>query len=137
MAQVRRSALVQPLLTAAIVLALSSVALATDPTEIKIGYLRISETKAAISFLDVPPRNDGIAGAKLAIEDNNTTGKFLNQRFLLEDFTIKETDDPVAAAVALAEKGILIVIADLPADSLLKAADAGREGMMIFNAGLD
>ena len=27
----------------------------------------------------------GLAGAQLAINDNNTTGKFLNQRFSLED----------------------------------------------------
>jgi len=32
-----------------------------------------------------PANNDGIAGARLAIDDNNTTGKFLDQQFSLED----------------------------------------------------
>jgi ABC transporter substrate binding protein (PQQ-dependent alcohol dehydrogenase system) len=114
---------------------MTSVALAAEPTDVKVGYLRLPETKAAISLLEVPPENDGIAGARLATEDNNATGKFLNQRFLLEDVRLKETDDPAAAVAALAGRGVSIVIADLPADALLKAADAGRErGLVFFNA---
>ena len=121
---------------ASLLFALTSVALAAEPVEIKVGYLRLPETKAAISLLDVPPENDGIAGARLATEDNNATGKFLNQRFLLEDVRLKDTDDPAAAVSALAGRGVSIVIADLPADALLKAADAGRErGIVFFNAG--
>ena len=121
---------------ASLLFALTSVALAAEPIAVKVGYLRLPENKAAISLLDVPPDNDGIAGALLAIQDNNTTGKFLNQKFLLEDLRLKATDDPAAAAVAFAERGVSIVIADLPADALLKAADAGRErGLIFFNAG--
>jgi len=120
---------------ASLLFALTSVALAAEPIAVKVGYLRLPENKAAISLLDVPPDNDGIAGALLAIQDNNTTGKFLNQRFLLEDLRLKATDDPAAAAVAFAERGVSIVIADLPANALLKAADAGRErGLIFFNA---
>jgi ABC transporter substrate binding protein (PQQ-dependent alcohol dehydrogenase system) len=124
------------LLAAILLLALMSAALATEPIEVKIGYLRVPERKAAISLLDVPPDNDGVAGAQLAIGDNNTTGKFLNQRFLLEEVRLSETDDPAAAVAALASLGVSTVIADLPADILLKAADAGRErGLIVFNAG--
>ena len=84
----------------------------------------------------MPSDNDGVAGAQLAIVDNNTTGRFLDQRFLLEDIRLKAADDIASAVAALAERGISIVIADLPADALLKAADAGREqGLLLFNAG--
>lgn len=115
---------------------MTSIALAAEPIEIRIGYLRLPESKVAISLLDVPPDNDGIAGARLALEDNNTTGWFLNQRFLLEEVRLKQADDAVAAVTALVEHGASIVIADLPADALLKAADAGRErGLIFFNAG--
>lgn len=115
---------------------MTSIALAAEPIEIRIGYLRLPESKVAISLLDVPPDNDGIAGARLALEDNNTTGRFLNQRFLLEEVRLKQADDAVAAVTALVEHGASIVIADLPADALLKAADAGRErGLIFFNAG--
>lgn len=115
-------------------LVLVSSALAADPIEVKIGYLRTPESKTAISLLDLPPENNGIAGAKLAIEDNNTTGRFLKQTFALEEVRLKETDDPAAVVAALAERGVTAVIADLPPDALLKAADAGRD-LLFFNAG--
>src|SRR3954466_4167125 len=111
-----------------------SVALGVEPVEIRIGYLRVPESRAAISLLDVPPENDGVAGARLAIEDNNTTGKFLDQRFTLDDVVLRETDDPTVAISALASRGVSLVITDLPPDALLKAADSARD-VLLFNAG--
>ena len=35
-----------------------------------------------LSLLDIPPPDDGMAGAKLAIQDNNTTGRFMKQEFV-------------------------------------------------------
>ncbi len=109
--------------------------LAADPVEIGIGYLGHAGVKAKLSLVEQPADNDGLAGARLAIEDNNTTGKFLNQRFTLEEVRIKDGDDVARAATALAGHNGFI-IADLPADELLKAADALRErGTVLFNAG--
>lgn len=127
--------MIRHLIAACVLLASTSAALA-QPVEIKIGYLRRAEMRSAISLLDVPPADDGIAGARLAVEDNNTTGKFLNQRFTLDDVKLKQSDDPAAAIQTLAGRGINVVIADLPPDDLLKAADAGRErGVLLFNVG--
>ena len=111
-------------------------AFAQDTTAIKAAYLRGSEPRTTISLLELPAANDGFAGARLAIADNNTTGRFLNQTFSLEELTIKKEDDPAATVAELAGKGISLVIADLPADALLKAADAGRSrGMLFFDVG--
>ena len=63
--------------------AVATHALAADPLEIGIGYLRHAGIKATLSLVEQPADNDGVAGALLAIEDNNTTGKFLNQHFTL------------------------------------------------------
>src|SRR6266404_849287 len=116
-------------------LACFSTALAAQTSEIKIGYLRSAEPKTALSLVEVPAQNDGVAGAQLAIEDNNTTGQFLKQRSSLEEVNLTE-DDPAAATLALADRGIAFVIADLPPDALLKAADEGRSRDVIFlNAG--
>lgn len=110
-------------------------ALAADPVTIGVGYLGVVGTRATLSLVEQPAENDGTAGAKLAIEDNNTTGKFLNQRFTLEERRIKQGEDVVQAATALAEHNGFIV-ADLPADALLKVADALRDrGTLLFNAG--
>ena len=110
-------------------------ALAADPIEIGIGYLGHAGVKSKLSLVEQPAANDGVAGARLAIEDNNTTGKFLNQRFTLEEVRLKEGDDVAKAAVALAGRNGFI-IADLAADALLKAADALRDrGTVLLNAG--
>jgi ABC transporter substrate binding protein (PQQ-dependent alcohol dehydrogenase system) len=117
------------------VLATTNV-LAADPVEIGIGYLRRVAIKPTLSLVEQPAENDGVDGARLAIEDNNTTGKFLNQHFTLVDFRLKDGDDAAKAAVALADRDIAFVITDLPADALLKAADAVRDrGTVLLNAG--
>jgi ABC transporter substrate binding protein (PQQ-dependent alcohol dehydrogenase system) len=109
---------------------------AANPADIKVGYIRRAEPKLTLSFALRPADNDGLAGARLAVEDNNTTGRFLNQRFSLEEVRLQEADDPAAAIMALAEKGISLIIADLSPDALLKAADAGRSsGGVFFNTG--
>ena len=116
--------------------ALVTTAFAADPVEIAIGYLRRAGVKPTLSMVEQPAENDGVAGARLAIDDNNTTGKFLNQHFTLEEFRLKDGDDAANAAVALADRNIAFIITDLPADSLLKAADALRgRGAVLFNAG--
>jgi ABC transporter substrate binding protein (PQQ-dependent alcohol dehydrogenase system) len=110
-------------------------AVAAEPIEIGIGYLSQTSVKSKLSLVEQPAENDGIAGARLAIEDNNTTGKFLNQRFLLQEVRLGEGDDVAKAAAELAGRNDFI-IADLPADALLKAADALRDrGTVLFNAG--
>jgi len=116
--------------------ALGTSALAADPVEIGIGYLRRAGAKPTLSLVEEPAANDGVAGARLAIEDNNTTGKFLNQHFTLEELRLKEGGDAAKAAMTLADRNIAFIIADLPADALLKAADAIRgRGAVLFNAG--
>jgi ABC transporter substrate binding protein (PQQ-dependent alcohol dehydrogenase system) len=114
---------------------LVTAALAADPVEIGIGYISRAGVKPTLSLVEQPAENDGVAGARLAIEDNNTTGKFLNQHFTLDELRLRPGDDAAKAAVELAERNGFI-IADLPADALLKAADAVRDrGTVLLNAG--
>ena len=127
-------ALIRAVIPGALVLVLTAMLAGAEPLTIKIGYVGRAEKKATISLVDVPPDNDGIAGARLALEDNNTTGKFLNQHFLLEEVRVKEETDPTDIVLQLAGHGISFFIVDLPADRLLKAAEAGR-GLVFFNAG--
>ncbi|HEY2530686.1 MAG TPA: ABC transporter substrate-binding protein [Xanthobacteraceae bacterium] len=121
---------------ALLLLAATSSLRAANPLDVKIGYLGRADKTETISLVEMPAANDGYAGAQLAIEDNNTTGKFLNQSFSLQQLQLKENDDPVAAVTQLADRGISLIVTDLPADMLLKSADAARQrGVLIFNAG--
>jgi ABC transporter substrate binding protein (PQQ-dependent alcohol dehydrogenase system) len=126
----------------ALLLALASLlpdrqARAAEPVVIHIGYLRaVEKGRLTISILDAAPDNLGIAGANVAINDNNTTGKFLNQRFVLEDAVLGPDDDPLPAFNDLAAKGVNLLLTDLSAASVLKVADAAKQkGMIVFNVG--
>jgi ABC transporter substrate binding protein (PQQ-dependent alcohol dehydrogenase system) len=128
--------LIRTVFVGGLVLALISTFALAEPLAVKIGYVGRAEKKATISLIESPPDNNGVAGARLALEDNNTTGKFLNQRFSLEEVRIKEGDDPVAAVSRLADHDISLFIVDLAADALVKVADAGRSrGVVFVNAG--
>jgi ABC transporter substrate binding protein (PQQ-dependent alcohol dehydrogenase system) len=115
--------------------AVASHALAADPIQIGIGYLRHDRVKETLSLVQQPAANDGVAGARMAIEDNNTTGKFLNQHFALDEVRLREDDDIVKAATTLAERDGFIIL-DLPTDEVLKVADALHDrGTVLFDAG--
>src|SRR3979411_2719500 len=110
-------------------------ALAAEPVDIGIGYLGHAGVRSTLSLVQQPADNDGLAGARLAVEDNNTTGKFPTQHCPLHEARLKDGDHAAQAANTLAEQNSFI-IADLPAESLLKVADALRDrGTVLFNAG--
>lgn len=105
-------------------------------TEIRIGYLRAYAPQLTLSLLDLPPKDEGLAGANVAIGDNNTTGKFMGQKFVLDVTEIKPDDDAVKAFNDLVTKGDSYVVADLSAKQLLSIADIARDkGVLVFNIG--
>jgi ABC transporter substrate binding protein (PQQ-dependent alcohol dehydrogenase system) len=115
---------------------LTVAAARAEPLEVKVGVLRIEHSRETISVVDIPLADDFVAGARMAMADNNTTGKFLDQSFTVEDVKLAPDDDPVAAARTLLDQGVGYLIVDLPADALLKVADAAKErGALVFNAG--
>ncbi|CCE11385.1 conserved exported hypothetical protein [Bradyrhizobium sp. STM 3843] len=115
--------------------AFATSAVAAEPVDIAIGYLGRATVPQTLSPVDQPAADDGVAGARLAIEDNNTTGKFLNQRFTLLDRRVKDEEDPAQAANDLATKASFI-LANLPAEALLKVADALRaRSVTLLNVG--
>jgi ABC transporter substrate binding protein (PQQ-dependent alcohol dehydrogenase system) len=127
--------LLRLLLGVCVLIAWSGAGLSDQPLEIKIGYLRQAPSRLKISLIDVPAANNGLAGAQLGIEDNNTTGRFLNQHYTLIETLLGEGDDPVAAMNALADQGVSFIVTSLDADRLLKVADAGKaRGEMLINA---
>jgi ABC transporter substrate binding protein (PQQ-dependent alcohol dehydrogenase system) len=104
--------------------------------QIKIGYLRRSESRSALSRLELPAANDGEAGAQVGVDDDSATGDILGQSFSLISARLKPGEDAGAALEALAEQGARFILADLPAQDLLRVADsAGAAKMLIFNVG--
>lgn len=110
----------------------------SQPQGVTVQILYVKEDREKqlpLSLLDQPDPDDGIAGAKLGIDDDNTTGRFLNQSYKLDvlegnvDDLIKQATDKVAA-------GDSFIIADMAPDSLLKLSDAMKDKpVQIFNVG--
>jgi len=118
-----------------IFMALGGTGWADQPLEIKIGYLHQPPSRIRISLIDVPAANDGLAGAQLGLEDDNATGRFLNQHYTLLDKAVGENDDPVADMNALADQGASFIVTSLDADRVLKTADAAKaRGVTLINA---
>lgn len=87
-----------------------------------------------LSLLDLPPPDEGVAGAKLAVADNNTTGRFLNQEFILDTVQSANADELVAEIKKRVDDGIGFVVVDASAPTLLKIADAIKDKeALVFN----
>ncbi len=86
-----------------------------------------------ISLLDLPPADLGVAGAKLAAADNNTTGRFMNQQFTLEEVDEHDPGKLVEDVVKKVDAGAYFILADMAPATLLKLADAirGKDALII------
>jgi ABC transporter substrate binding protein (PQQ-dependent alcohol dehydrogenase system) len=89
-----------------------------------------------LSLLDFPPKDDGVAGARLAINDNNTTGRFLKQEFALDVVENASVPEVIAEVAKRVDAGAGLVVADMSPEALLQLADAlkGRDAL-VLNAG--
>jgi ABC transporter substrate binding protein (PQQ-dependent alcohol dehydrogenase system) len=103
---------------------------------VRIGYIRSTTRRPTISPRDAQARDDGLAGALLAIDDNNTTGRFLGQSFELIDVPVRSGDNLVEALGGLASGGVKLVLTDVAASDMLVLADSTEgKAAAIFNVG--
>ena len=125
------------LAAAVAVLAVPPAPVAQDSQSVVIAYLaQNAERPPKLSNLDLPPEDEGVQGGRLAIQDNNTTGRFLNQSFELIEVVVAPEGDVVAAFEALAADGARFFILNVPAAALLQIADLpSAQNVLIFNAG--
>jgi len=108
---------------------------AAEMTEVPIGYLK-QEVKRPIplSRLYVEPEDYGIAGAQLALKDNNTTGRFTKQDFTLDVERVAIGGDAVAALQKLVASGHHFILVDAPAETLLELSDSvNGQDVLLFN----
>ena len=54
---------------------------------------------------DAVPEDEGFAGARVAIKENNTTGAFTGRRYVLDEAPLKEGEPPAETARKLIEGG--------------------------------
>lgn len=113
-------------------------AAAAPPQDIHIGYLARRRPAPPIYDYEDDPADVGLAGARIAMKDNATTGRLTGQTYALDETILDKSQSVVDAAKALVDKGAGLIVADLPADDLLAVSDAlkGRDAT-ILNIGAE
>lgn len=105
-------------------LLMASPAMAAEPVAVGIGYLALAPKRVTpLTLLDPPVAEEGVQGARVALADNQTTGRFLNQSFALHESVQPDADAVLAAARAMLAGGERVIVTDLPAPLLLQVAD--------------
>jgi ABC transporter substrate binding protein (PQQ-dependent alcohol dehydrogenase system) len=100
--------------------ALPAFAVRAGGQTVDIGWLSQTQKRTLpLTYLDQPPDDEGIQGARLGIADNNTTGQFTGQSFELVESVAPAGGDVKTAFRNLAAKGVRLVVTDLDAPQLL------------------
>ncbi|HEX4618053.1 MAG TPA: ABC transporter substrate-binding protein [Stellaceae bacterium] len=117
--------------------ALAPAARGAGEQVVQIGWLsRAVKRTLPLSYLDQPPQDEGLRGARLGIADNETTGHFTGQSFALTETIVPEDGDVAAGLRELAAKGIRLVVTDLAAPELLSVAGMPEAaGITFFDVG--
>ena len=105
-------------------LSLAPPARAADPADMPVVWLSLADTRPIPSTLLVPPpKDDGLLGARVALAENATTGRFTGQAWTLEEHAAPDAPGVLAAAQAALAAGRRLILADMPAPLLLQLAD--------------
>lgn len=104
------------------------------PQLVRAAVLRVDKPALPpISRLEVAPEDLGFAGARLAIEDNDTTGRFMGQDF--EAVEVTATPETAAAELdAILGQDIRFVVLLADEATTLALADQAGDRALIFNA---
>jgi ABC transporter substrate binding protein (PQQ-dependent alcohol dehydrogenase system) len=109
---------------------------AQDAVEIRVGFIARAILSSNAYEVDAVPEDEGLAGARMGIRDDNTTGAFTGQTFVLDEAVLDEGANAAEAARAIAERGARFITLNLPASDVLAVADALKDRpVVLFNAG--
>lgn len=105
-----------------------------EPQLVRAAVLRVDKPALPpISRLEVAPADLGFAGARLAIEDNDTTGRFMGQDFdAIEVAATPETAAGELDAILAQDIRFVVLLADDA--TTLALADQAGDRALIFNA---
>ncbi|HEX5794583.1 MAG TPA: hypothetical protein VFY19_01990, partial [Geminicoccaceae bacterium] len=97
---------------------------AQDRLDATITYVTQEEDRVVpLSLLDTLLPDEGLMGARQAITENQTTGRFLGHDYQLAEVVVPEDGDLVAAFKDALAAGQTLFILDLHADQILELAD--------------
>ncbi len=114
-----------------------------EPDSLNTGILYLKEQRErppTLSNRETPPEDQGLVGAQLGIEDNNTTGKFLGHHYRLETAVIENSAQGVVAVNEWLENGSGLIVADVGSktiETLLAQTPVATRGILMNAANPD
>jgi len=113
------------LLSASLLATSLAAAQVSEKLTIPILYLKQTIIRPPVlSNIQPPAEDSGRRGAEVAITDSNTTGRFLNHQYSLQSVSVKNAEAALQQAQQWLKQGNAFVLADLPASTLRKLAEA-------------
>ena len=121
---------------ALLLLVFTQIPSANAEQKITIGYLeQIVPHPPTLSNLEGRPNDEGLAGAKVGLADNATTGKFLNHSYILKTAIVEEGGDFLGAARELLLESDYVLI-NAPANDVSKVVELSEaKTKLLFNVG--
>ena len=117
------------------VIAWSCAGRAEEGSTVPIVYLGLAPKPQPSTLLEPAPADEGLQGARLAIGDNETTGRFTGQHFALQENIAPNPAAAVEAAKQALAQGRKLLVTDLPAETLLAVADLpGAKDALLLDA---
>lgn len=112
------------------------VVLAAEMQTIAIAFISQKVDQGpALSTLLEEPDDLGLQGARLGLKDNNTTGRFLKQKYELNESLLPENGDAVLEISKLIKQGYHSFVLDLPPKALSEVLkEIKDEDVLFFNA---
>ena len=123
-----------PLLILLLPLLSGSKLFAHEHQGIKIVYItQEKQVPVALSNLEPFITDKGLQGALLGLKDNNTTGQFTEQSYLLEQVIVPIGGDVKQAFAEILKQGVQLIIVNLPAQQLLQIHQLNNNQALLFD----
>ena len=107
-------------------------AAANAEIDVELFYLlRDIEPPLPLSLIDKRVDKDGVAGAQLGLNDNQTTGSFLGHNYEFVEVLISEQGDVVDSVQSARKDPPEIIVANLDANDLLALTEAYPDALIL------
>jgi len=111
-----------------------SIAQTADKLVVQVAYFtQEKKVPAALSNLDPFISDKGLQGAILGIKDNNTTGAFTGQEYLLKKMIVPLGGDVLSAYKKVLEQENTLIVVNLPAEQLTKIIGLSQGNPLLFD----
>ena len=116
--------------------AVAPVARRVSPATLRIAWVSQAGPERQTPYFDSPATDAGIAGSRLGIADNNTTGQFTGQDFTLHEVPLEAAADVRSVFKQLISDGFRLILANVSESAIMALPEvAGFESALVFDIG--